>query len=97
MPLPDEEWSQGKSGGKARTYMAAGVPAVVSDVGFNRQLIENGRTGFLCATEERCARAEVEKKHSLDVLAPVFLAHLRDVRSRYDGRARAAINGTKTS
>jgi len=117
MPLPDEEWSQGKSGGKARTYMAAGVPAVVSDVGFNRQLIENGRTGFLCATDEQwlqalqrlsqsaalreniaqAARAEVERKHSLDVLAPVFLAHLRDVRNRYDGQARAAMQRTKIS
>ncbi len=103
MPLPDEAWSLGKSGGKARTYMAAGVPAVVSDVGFNRQLIDNGRSGFLCATDEQwlqaledlshsaalreniaqAARAEVEQKHSLDVLAPKFLAHLRDVQRRY--------------
>ncbi len=103
MPLPDEEWSQGKSGGKARTYMAAGVPAVVADIGFNRQLIAHGCTGFLCAGEAQwlttmlavacdarlrwrvaqAARAEVESRHSLKVLAPVFLAHLRDVRARY--------------
>ncbi len=109
MPLPDEEWSRGKSGGKARTYMAAGVPAVVADVGFNRQLIAHGRTGFLCATEEqwlaamerlassaelrtrlaRAARAEVESKHSLKVLAPVFLSHLADVHRRYARRPEA--------
>ena len=48
MPLPDEEWAKGKSGGKARTYMAAGVVPVVSAIGYNKQLIDHGRTGFLC-------------------------------------------------
>ena len=48
MPLPDEDWALGKSGGKARTYMAAGVVPVCAGIGYNRQLIEHGRTGFLC-------------------------------------------------
>lgn len=47
MPLPLEDWSLGKSGGKARTYMAAGVPAVCTGVGFNCELIRDGETGFL--------------------------------------------------
>ena len=51
MPLPDEEWAQGKSGGKARTYMAAGVVAVCERVGYNLELIEHGKTGFLCRGE----------------------------------------------
>tara|TARA_R110002049_G_scaffold40192_13_gene122720 strand:+ start:2984 stop:4108 length:1125 start_codon:yes stop_codon:yes gene_type:complete len=52
MPLPDEDWARGKSGGKARTYMAAGVVPVCSAIGYNRQLIHHGRTGYLCNTEE---------------------------------------------
>ena len=52
MPLPDEEWAQGKSGGKARTYMAAGVVPVCSAIGYNKELIAHGRTGYLCAGAE---------------------------------------------
>lgn len=51
MPLPDETWALGKSGGKARTYMAAGIVPVVAGIGYNRQLIDHGKTGFLCSDE----------------------------------------------
>jgi glycosyltransferase involved in cell wall biosynthesis len=51
MPLPMETWAQGKSGGKARTYMAAGVVPVCSAIGYNLELIQHGHTGFLCATQ----------------------------------------------
>lgn len=52
MPLPQEEWSRGKSGGKARTYMAAGIPAICQAIGYNLELIEQGRTGFLATTKD---------------------------------------------
>jgi glycosyltransferase involved in cell wall biosynthesis len=52
MPLPPEEWSQGKSGGKARTYMAAALPAVCTDIGHNRDLIDHRQTGFLVTEPE---------------------------------------------
>jgi glycosyltransferase involved in cell wall biosynthesis len=51
MPLPPEDWAKGKSGGKARTYMAAGVVPVVAAIGYNLELVEHGRTGFLCTDE----------------------------------------------
>jgi glycosyltransferase involved in cell wall biosynthesis len=47
MPLPLEDWSRGKSGGKARTYMAAGIPPVCTAIGYNCELVEDGRTGLL--------------------------------------------------
>ncbi|MEQ9567308.1 MAG: glycosyltransferase, partial [Pseudomonadales bacterium] len=53
MPLPLEEWSKGKSGGKARTYMAAGVVPVCSAIGYNLELIDQDRTGFLVETPEQ--------------------------------------------
>src|SRR5690606_31384276 len=52
MPLPEEDWAKGKSGGKARTYMAAGVVPVCTAIGYNLELIEHGRTGFLCHTHD---------------------------------------------
>jgi glycosyltransferase involved in cell wall biosynthesis len=51
MPLPDDEWSKGKCGFKALQYMALGIPAVVSPVGVNNDIVVNGVNGYLCSTE----------------------------------------------
>ncbi len=52
MPLSlDEPWSRGKCAYKLLQYMAAGVPAVGSDVGMNADLIESGRNGMLARSE----------------------------------------------
>lgn len=53
MPLQEREWSRGKCVGKALEYMAAGVPAVVSDFGENPYAISNGENGLLAATNEQ--------------------------------------------
>jgi glycosyltransferase involved in cell wall biosynthesis len=50
MPLPDSPWERGKCGLKALQYMALGVPAVVSPVGVNSDIVVHGRTGYLAAT-----------------------------------------------
>ena len=47
MPLPQDDWSLGKSGGKARLYMAVGIVPVVSKIGFNEQLIDDRQQGRL--------------------------------------------------
>lgn len=52
MPLDDTQWNRGKCGFKLIEYMAVGAAAVASPVGVNRQIVEDGRTGFLAATVE---------------------------------------------
>ena len=47
MPLYDGLWEQGKCGLKLIQYMACGLPVVVSDVGMNSQLVQEGVNGFL--------------------------------------------------
>lgn len=52
MPMPDDEWSQGKCSMKALLYMSLGVPTVCSDIGMNREVINHGENGFLAKTNQ---------------------------------------------
>jgi glycosyltransferase involved in cell wall biosynthesis len=52
MPLEEDQWSQGKCGFKALQYMALGIPALVSPVGVNKIIVDQGENGFICANEQ---------------------------------------------
>ena len=51
-PLPENQWVLGKAGFKTIQYMSVGVPCVVSNVGINKDIVEDGINGFLAKTEE---------------------------------------------
>jgi len=51
MPLPNDEWANGKCGLKGLAYMACGVATVMSEVGVNRQIIKHGHNGFLAEND----------------------------------------------
>lgn len=90
MPLPMEDWAKGKSGGKARTYMAAGVVPVCADIGYNRALIRHGETGFLCADDSQWRDTLETLVASADLRRQVALAARAEVEARFapDGKAR---------
>ncbi len=51
MPLADGPFERGKCALKAVQYMAVGIPALVSPVGVNELIIDDGVNGFHCRTE----------------------------------------------
>lgn len=46
MPMPDTAWTRGKCSLKMLTYMATGLPVVVSSFGMNREVLARGEVGF---------------------------------------------------
>ena len=52
MPLSDDPWAQGKCGMKALQYMGVGIPAVVSPVGMNHEIVEHGSNGLHATTPQ---------------------------------------------
>ena len=50
MPLEDNEWAKGKCGFKALQFMALEKAVLVSPVGVNKEIVEEGVSGFYCIT-----------------------------------------------
>lgn len=90
MPLPAEEWAKGKSGGKARTYMAAGVVPVVTAIGYNLELVRDGETGFLCTTENDWHNALTKLIKDAKLRHTMAKAARAEVESRFDPTTLAA-------
>jgi glycosyltransferase involved in cell wall biosynthesis len=84
MPLYHTDWERGKCGFKALQYQALGIPAVVSAVGVNTEVVKDGETGFIC--EPLPFKEGGEWKHNLSKLL-----ESKEMRLSMGGRARLHI------
>jgi glycosyltransferase involved in cell wall biosynthesis len=89
MPLYDDEISKGKCGFKAIQYMSLGIPAVVSPVGVNSVIVEEGINGFICNTS-------AEWKDKLErLLSDTTLRQQLGNEARKKIELRYSVNATK--
>jgi glycosyltransferase involved in cell wall biosynthesis len=56
-PLPDNPYTQGKCALKVIQYMAASLPVVSSPVGVNKDIVEDGLSGFLVTGQQEWLQA----------------------------------------
>jgi glycosyltransferase involved in cell wall biosynthesis len=89
MPLPDDPWTRGKCGLKALQYMALGIPAVVSPVGVNAEIVRHGENGFLASTPEEWVAKAASLLTDAELRRRLGSAARRTVEDRYSARVHA--------
>jgi len=82
-PLWDDDWSKGKCGFKAIQFMAVGVPVVASDVGVNKEIIQDGVNGFLAASEQEWSDKLLLLIKDPELRREIGLAGRKTVEERY--------------
>lgn len=87
MPLPDDEWSRGKCGFKGLQYMGMGKAVVLSRVGVNKTIVQEGVNGLLASTSEEWIEALGKLIASSDLRHRMGAEARRTVEERYSVHA----------
>lgn len=87
MPLEDDPWAKGKCAFKALQYMALGMPAVVSPVGMNAEVVQDGYNGFVCSTPDEWYQALRQLLTDAELRIRLGEAARRTIEERYSVRA----------
>lgn len=89
MPLTDDDWSRAKCALKALQYMALGIPPVVSPVGTNVRVVQDGVNGFHARTDAEWADRIAALLHDPELRARLGRAARATVEQEYSGRVQA--------
>jgi glycosyltransferase involved in cell wall biosynthesis len=82
MPLNKDLFSQGKSSFKLIQYMASGLPSIASDIGENRNVIEDNKSGFLVNSQDEWINA-IMKLYKDRVLYDSFSKRAKETSYNY--------------
>jgi glycosyltransferase involved in cell wall biosynthesis len=89
MPLFDDPWTRGKCAMKAIQYLGVGVPAVVSPIGANTEVVQDGVCGFQPATEGEWIHALERLLDSAELRNRMGAEGRRRVESTYSAEVQA--------
>lgn len=88
MPLDDTDWCRGKCSFKLIQYMAVGCSVVASDVGMNRDVVEEGGSGYLVRGDWKDALADLilnrDRRQSMGLMARRMAVERFDVSKAVD-------------
>ena len=87
MPLEDDEWSNGKCGLKGLQYMSLGIATIMSPVGVNKEIIQQGENGFLATTEDEWVQKLSLLIDDTELRARIGIAGRRTVEKSYSVNA----------
>lgn len=90
MPLLEDQWSAGKCGFKAIQYMALGIPALVSPVGVNTQIVTNGLNGYHCPSDADWYNKLEKLLCQPDLLATMRQAAIKQIENHYSVKSSLA-------
>lgn len=88
MPLLDTEFTRGKGGFKGVQYISAGVPCILSNVGFNKSVIEDGKGGYLVDLNEVWTDRIVQ----LSINKETWTLMAAEARKQWESRFNSDIN-----
>ena len=88
-PIRTDEFSKGKSGLKALTYMSIGIPAVATAWGANFRVIEHGISGFLVRTKKEWVNTIIQLIDDVTLRKTVGLNGRRRVLNQFSLEANA--------
>jgi glycosyltransferase involved in cell wall biosynthesis len=89
MPLPDNPWTRGKCGMKGLQYMALEIPTIMSPVGVNKKIIQDGLNGFLAITEDEWFDKLSQLIESKELREKLGKAGRETVEDKYSVKANA--------
>ena len=89
MPLTDDPWAQGKCGFKALQYMAMGIPALISPIGVNEEIVEDGKEGFHCTKAEDWYSKIISLIQDADLRTQLGSAGRNKVIAKYSGASNS--------
>lgn len=87
MPLEPNVWAEGKCGFKALQYMSLGAATVLSPVGANKTIVQNGVNGMLVDTEEEWYQALINLLENPEIRKQYGEAGRSSVQNHYSVNA----------